>query len=148
MLTEWARQWNVPHAALADMKARIGLDGSEGSSGLSEAAVQANQRLAATARGERVWRNNVGGGKMEDGQFIRWGLANDSSAVNSRVKSADLIGIRPVLIGPGDVGRTIGQFVSYECKRHGWRYTGTDREIAQLRWACLVLTMGGIAEFV
>lgn len=150
MLNAWATKWGISHAALADLKQTMGLEGNsevvEGRT--SEAAVQAQQRLTASQRGERVWRNNVGAGKLEDGSFVRWGLANDSGAVNARVKSADLVGIRPVLITPDMIGRTLGQFVSYECKRPGWRYTGTDREIAQMRWAMIVLTLGGHAEFV
>lgn len=148
MLNEWARRHGISHAAIADLMAMVGLDGHQSTGGTSEAGVQAQQRLIATQRGERVWRNNVGAGKLEDGSYIRFGLANDSTAVNSRIKSGDLIGIRPVLIGPGDVGRTIGQFVSYECKRPGWRYKATDREVAQLRWAMLILTFGGHAEIV
>lgn len=147
MLNDWATRWGVSHAALADLKRLVGLDGHEGHGESSEAAVQARVRLEATARGERVWRNNVGAGKLEDGSFIRFGLANDSATVNARIKSADLVGIRPVLITQQHVGHTIGQFVSYECKRSGWRYTGSDREIAQLRWAMLILTMGGDACF-
>ena len=148
MLNDWARKWGIPAEALNDLKSMVGVDGRSSVGGTSESAVQAQQRLAVTARGERVWRNNVGAGTLEDGSFVRWGLANDSSTVNTRVKSADLVGIRPILIGPNDVGKTIGQFVSYECKRSGWRYTGNDREIAQLRWAMIILTLGGHAEFI
>lgn len=147
-LDEWARRWGIPQAALDDLKTTVGLDGHQGGGETSEAGVQARQRLVATQRGERVWRNNVGAGKLEDGSFIRFGLANDSKTVNDRIKSADLIGIRPVIITPEMIGRTIGQFVSYECKHPGWRFKGSDREVAQARWACLIITFGGHAEFV
>lgn len=67
--------------------------------------------------------------------------------MNKVIKSADLIGIRPVLITPGHVGLVIGQFVSREIKPTGWKYTGKAREEAQLRWAELVAACGGDAAF-
>lgn len=152
VLTDWARTWAVSDAALADLQARVlGLDGGapQPPPGPSEAAVQARVRVEASRLGLRVWRNNVGATQdHETGSFIRYGLANDSALVNSRIKSADLIGIRPWLIQPGDVGKVLGQFVSFEVKRPGWRYTGTDREVAQQAWAALVLSLGGDARFV
>lgn len=114
---------------------------------MSEAAVGVQVRLEASRLGIRLWRNNVGAGYMQDGSFIRWGLCNDSAAVNAKIKSADLIGIRPVLITPEMVGRTIGQFVSREVKAADWRWRGTDRERAQLAWAELVNSLGGDAAF-
>ncbi len=113
-----------------------------------EAATQALVRLEASHAGVRLWRNNLGAGKLENGSFVRWGLANDSAVVNERIKSADLIGIRSVLIGPQHIGHTIGQFVSRECKPPGWRYRATDREVAQLRWAELIASFGGDAAIV
>ena len=104
-------------------------------------------RLAASAAGTRLWRNNVGGGVRQDGTFLRWGLANDSTQMNKQIKSGDLIGIRPVLVMPGDVGRVIGQFVSREVKRPGWKFRGTEREMAQQRWIDLVRSLGGDAAF-
>jgi hypothetical protein len=114
----------------------------------SEAAVQARARLRASKQGNRLWRNNVGAGHVEGGAFLRWGLANDSAQINAVVKSADLIGIRKVLITPEHVGQVIGQFWSVECKAVGWRYTGDAHELAQVNWATLVTSLGGHAEFV
>jgi hypothetical protein len=82
------------------------------------------------------------------GRPVRFGLANDSKQVNQRVKSADLIGIRPVVITQDMVGAVIGQFVSIECKHEGWKPSMSDEhEAAQARWAELVLLAGGYATF-
>lgn len=114
----------------------------------NEATAQSMVRLAASARGWKLWRNNVGVLTRPDGVPIRYGLANDSKAVNQNVKSADLIGIRPVVITPDMVGDVIGQFVSIECKRPGWKPSATDQhEAAQMRWAEIVMLAGGHAIF-
>lgn len=151
-LSEWATRWRIPAAALADLRDRmLGLDGGCPApvAGVSEAAVQATVRIEASRAGMRTWRNNVGAfTDPESGSHIRYGLANDSASVNRVIKSADLIGIRPRVIQPGDVGHLIGQFVSYECKRPGWKYAGTDREVAQTAWATLILSLGGDARFI
>lgn len=113
-----------------------------------EAQVQADVRLEVSRRGDRLWRNNVGAGKLENGSFVRWGLCNDSVAVNAALKSADLIGLRRVMITQEMVGSIIGQFMSVECKHADWHWTGTPREISQLHWAELILSLGGYAAIV
>jgi hypothetical protein len=151
MLAEWARDWAVPAAAMADLQLRLGMLDTvapEAACGQSEAAVQTRVRLHASRLGFRAWRNNVGAGYSEDGQFMRWGLANDSAQVNRVIKSADLIGCRPFVVQQQDVGRLVGRFVSYEIKHAGWKYAGTEREIAQANWAALVCSLGGDARFI
>lgn len=114
----------------------------------NEADTQNIVRLAASAAGWRVWRNNVGVLIDSRGVPLRYGLANDSPAVNHSIKSGDLVGIRPVLITADMVGRTIGQFVSLEVKRDGWKPNPNNQhEAAQRRWADLVNMLGGYAIF-
>jgi len=133
-LTSWAQRWNIPAEALRELVTPP--NDPDAIPGTSEAAVQTQLRVAASRAGWRLWRNNVGAGTLENGSHVRWGLANDSSWLNHTLKSADLIGIKPG-----------GQFVSREVKRSGWKYTGTDRERAQLAWIELVNGMGGDASF-
>lgn len=149
-LTSWAMRHHVSLVALAELQRMLlepivtmPTDGA-----VSEAQVLARARVEASALGIRLWRNNVGAGKLDNGSFVRWGLANESGIMNDRIKSADLIGIKPVLITTAHVGHTIGQFVSREGKPPGWRYTGTTREIAQETWGQMILSLGGDACFM
>jgi len=149
-IEQWAVRWNISPMALRDLKEVFGINERTSPLNLppsSEAAVQNVVRLEATAYGCRLWRNNVGAVYSERGEFIRYGLANDSPAVNKQIKSADLIGIRPVHITADMVGRTIGQFLSREIKHAGWSYAAKERERAQLRWAQLITAFGGDACF-
>jgi hypothetical protein len=147
-LRAWAQRHGVSHAALAELRALHGAgDNPPLVSGVSESAVQSQVRLEASRLGLRIWRNNVGAMQDESGRVVRYGLGNDSHAVNKMLKSADLIGIRPILITDRHLGTTLGQFVSREIKPGGWRYTGTPREVAQLAWATLITSYGGDAAF-
>lgn len=151
ILNDWAARHGVTPAALHELRAVMGMAEppvTPVAPGVSEAAVQQQIRLEASRRGLRLWRNNNGATLDESGRMVRYGLANDSKALNSRIKSSDLIGITPYVVKPGDVGRTLGVFTSYEVKRTGWHYTGTPREIAQAAWVALVVSLGGIAKFV
>ena len=67
--------------------------------------------------------------------------------MNQLHKSADLVGIEPVLITQAMVGSVVGRFLAREVKRPGWTWTGTEREQAQLRWLERVSFMGGNAGF-
>jgi UDP-N-acetylenolpyruvoylglucosamine reductase len=143
----WAARWQIPAAAIQELKQVFNLQPSTVAPVLSEAAVSNLIKAEASAKGMRLWRNNVGAGTLDNGSFIRFGLANESSQINKVIKSADLIGIKPVVIQPYHVGGVIGQFVSREIKRPGWRYAGTEREQAQLKWAELIAYLGGDACF-
>ena len=145
ILDQWAQQWGISPEALADLRQKFGQIPVEitPKMGGSEAAVINQLRLEASKKGLRLWRNNNGATMDEKGNFIRFGLANDSKAVNDRIKSSDLIGIRPLQVG----GIVIGQFVAREVKAANWKYTGTKREQAQLRYLQLVASLGGDAQF-
>ena len=150
LLTQWAARHGVSQAALAELRVMMGVDTDPAkctAKASSEAAVQTAVRLEASRLGIRLWRNNVGACKDESGRIIRYGLCNDSAQLNKRIKSSDLIGVRPVVITPDMVGHTIGQFVAREVKRPGWKYTGTDREKAQLAFIELLLSLGADAAF-
>lgn len=147
MINKWAEKWGVPRAALADLRIQLARTATAAKPGKPEAVVQQALRLEASRRGIRLWRNNNGACMDQTGRMIRYGLGNDSSKVNSYIKSSDLIGITPVTITPQDAGRTLGVFTSIEAKRSGWKFTGAPREKAQLKWLELVAAMGGIGKF-
>lgn len=148
---QWANKHNVSPDAVAELLdmyvAQAPQETVKDTPALSEAAVQQRVRLEAAKKGIRIWRNNVGVLTDDRGVPVRYGLANDSKAVNSMIKSSDLIGIRPVTITPDMVGRVIGQFVAREIKAEGWRYSGNVHEAAQLRYLELVTGMGGDGQF-
>lgn len=155
-LAAWAARHAIPPAALADLVAIVlppvpapdpGDPGTEG-------WVQSKVRLEAPRYNVWLTRNNVGAAKIISektgaASFVRFGLANESKAQNEVLKSADLIGIRAVLVQPWHVGTTIGQFVSREVKHSTWT-PGEDpeREGAQMAWAKLITRYGGDAKIV
>lgn len=149
LLDAWAARWGVPLEAINDLKEALGVLGqtTPGEAKTSEAANQQRERFEASRNGGVLWRNNVGVAFDRHGVPVRYGLANDSKGVNDRVKSADLIGITPYQVTGLDVGRVLGLFTSVEVKRGGWRFTGDKREDAQLNWALLVISKGGLARF-
>lgn len=151
-LDAWAAQWNVPAEALMQLRVLMGVDGrgavlEAGEEG-SESRQQSLVRIDAAQNGVWLTRNNVGALLNPEGVPVRYGLANESKVQNEKVKSADLIGMRSIIIGPHHVGQMIAQFVSREVKHEGWKFTGTAREVAQLAWCNFVLSKGGDAAFV
>jgi len=148
-LNQWAIKWGVPFEAVEDLRREFGAVDTDPTlqSGESETAVQTRIRLEASRVGARLWRNNNGATHTDDGGFIRYGLANDSKEMNKLIKSSDLIGLRPVRIGLQHNNQIFGQFVAREVKPEGWRYSGTEREVAQLKFLQLVCSLGGDAAF-
>lgn len=150
ILNEWAKRWGIPTQAIDELRQSMGefpphptFSGEEG----SEAANQSQIRMAASKKGVKLFRNNVGAGTLDNGSFVRWGICNDSAALNAKMKSSDLIGIKPVLITPEMVGHRVGQFIAREVKRPGWKYSGSKREEAQMKFIQYIVAMGGNARF-
>jgi hypothetical protein len=146
-LFEWARKHDVSREALNELLG-MSVQYARPPKGDDESAVQSAVRLEAARSGVQLFRNNVGVLADKTGRPVRYGLANDSTAVNKVIKSADLIGWRTVHIGQEHVGTYIAQFVSRECKHPGWTWKGSERELAQAAWAALVASAGGDAQFV
>lgn len=99
---------------------------------MTESKLQSLVRMECARRGWHVWRNNVGVLVDARGRPIRYGLANDSTALNAALKSADLIG-----------WDSNGRFVSIECKSINGRV-----DPAQDAWRRLVERSGGYAVIV
>lgn len=134
----------------------------------SEAAVQAAVRLEYARRGYRLFRNNTGVLKRTEptlitaahvgqtldvapphAQPVRFGLNNDSAAVNAASKPSDLIGWKAELVTPAMVGEVIARFTSLEIKPPGWRLVPSDkRGQAQKAWIDLVVSDGGEGRFI
>ena len=155
-LTDWLARWGsqLPPAAVQELHASLAandyapppVDPSKLS---SEARVQSLVRIEAAQAGVWLTRNNVGAFQdPKSGRWVRYGLANESAGQNQMVKSADLIGFRKRVILVSDVGSTIAQFVSRECKAEGWRYSGRGREEAQARWRDFINSNGGDAAII
>lgn len=148
----WAQHHRVSPLAIADLFNRLGVGFDTVSAaavpqGATEAAVQQRVRIAAAQAGITSWRNNVGAVQNPEGQVIRFGLCNDTPALNKQFKSSDLIGINNEPITPAMVGLPRGQFWAREVKHADWKYTGTEREQAQLRFGELVIAKGGSFAF-
>lgn len=146
MLNDWAKRWKIPPDALRELVSGMNTAPAP-IPGQSEAAVQTHVRLIAAARGWRLWRNNVGAYTDDSGRHVRYGLCNESTKLNRKIKSSDLIGIRPKFIKLADVGTTIGQFVAVEVKHGSWKPGKSDRECAQAAFLRLVTGLGGCAGF-
>lgn len=150
---EWSQRH--PHAALelCVMLNATAHDMTPDGEGKTEAWSQQQARFNITAQGGYAWRNNVGATPSkcehcgEPLRPVRYGLANDSKKLNEKIKSSDLILAIPRVIRPQDVGTTIAQFGAVETKHPGWRYTGTEREVAQAAWLALIKRLGGFACF-
>lgn len=153
-LDQWVIRWGIPAAAARELQTVLaGHDHApppvDPATLSGEARVQSLVRIDAAQNGVWLTRNNVGAYlDPATNRLVRYGLANESKAQNQAIKSADLIGFRQRVIVQSDVGTSIAQFVSRECKAEGWRYKGTSREVAQAAWRDFINANGGDASFV
>lgn len=146
-LLEWQRKHGITAEALADLVTMVGLDVPRSIKDTPEARIQDEARLLASKMGWRLFRNNKGVLPDKRGVPVRFGLCNETKELGARLRSSDLIGIRPVVITPDMVGSTIGQFVAREVKKAGWKYKGTEHEEAQLAFGTLIIGLGGDFKF-
>lgn len=155
-LLEWVAKWRVPPEALKELVTtcvHLGTYEYEDKEPL-EGEVQRELRLEAARHGKYLFRNNRGAGRMESGNYVRYGLANDSKKLGDAVKSGDLIGAETIFVtmemvleavSQGLPGYKVARFLSAETKRRNWKWSGTLEEIAQLKWAVTVNAWGGRA---
>lgn len=148
---QWAADWGYSPFSVLDLMTRLGM-GFEPQQlieleGWSEAAIQNKVRIDAAKVGILSWRNNVGALPDATGRLVRYGLCNDTKQLNEKLKSPDLVGIKPELITLAHVGTTIGQAWFRECKEYGWKYTGTPHEVAQAKFGQIVIAKGGDFAF-
>ena len=68
--------------------------------------------------------------------------------MNQKIKSSDLIGITSVVVTESMLGQTVGIFTAIECKAPGRQYTGNAHEEAQRKFGEIIMSHGGIFQFV
>lgn len=154
IIREWAAKYGVSIVAVEALEHSLGIAGGKGHAaelgpptGTGEARQQSLVVLEAARKGIRLFRNNSGALKSEDGQLVRFGLGNTSAQFNKVMKSPDLVGWRKRVITPEMVGSVIGQACMREMKDTGWTFTGTAHEQAQLNWINLAVADGCDAAF-
>ena len=143
----WAVRHGVSASAAAELIMMITpYPSTVGPTGKSEASVQQKTRVLAFSMGNSLWRNNNGGATTDDGRVIRFGVGNDSSKINKKWKSGDLIGITRVM--STQIGQVFGVYTNIEMKRPGWRQVPSDAR-AKAQAACMnnVRALGGLAGF-
>lgn len=148
-LDEWATKHGVSKTALYELYSLFQPDGKPHEDGVSESATSKECELVAARCGQRLWRNNNGCLKNDEGTYVRYGLGNTSKKINDVMKSSDYIGIKTRLITLADVGQKIGQFVAAEMKEPNWHMTpGDKRAQAQATFGVVVQNAGGIFRFI
>lgn len=151
-LADWQALWGhrIPAQALAELSAALNpaIPAIAPTARHSEAAGAAQIRLAAGRAGVPLFRNNSGAMTDQTGRLVRFGLGNESPALNARWKSSDLIGLLPVVVQPSHLGRTLGVFLAIETKKPGWHLTpGDKRGQAQAAFIQSIRAFGGVGGF-
>ncbi len=149
MINDWFKRWNIPPEAQAEFWSLTVPEEAVATptDKRSEAYVQSEIRRLAPFHDVKLWRNNSGAMQDDRGNMVRFGLGNESKAINQKLKSSDLIGITPWVIKADDIGKTFGIFTAIECKAEGWKKISNKREQAQANYLRLVQKYGGIGYF-
>lgn len=105
-------------------------------------------RMDKASEGVELWHNPSGALYNHSGRLIRFGLCNDSTTINMKIKSSDLIGGEEITITQDMVGIKILQLVAYEIKHPQWKYKGDRHEAAQKVFIDKINRKGGKAAFV
>lgn len=102
---------------------------------MSESFLYNILRVTASKVKARLFRNNIGGYKTEDGRYIKYGLCHPGGS--------DLVGFTEVVITREMLGRTIAVFTAIEVK-------GAQGRVheAQEKFIDAVQAAGGIAAIV
>lgn len=145
-LLEWAIKHRIPHVALQDLcLSCLFLDDIDEKEVVRESPIQKQIRLEGARKGKYLFRNNRGAGRMESGNYVRFGLGNDSKKLGDAVKSADLIGWESFTVTEEWLGHKVARFLSVEVKASDYKFSGTLEEMAQIKWAATVNAEGGRA---
>lgn len=121
-------------------------------------------RLGASSLRMRIFRNNNGALKDQNGRVVFYGLGNEpeklttengKKRLNQIIKFGDYIGATQVTITPDMVGKTLAVFTNIEVKPDGKlestlrkaQNNPDSREGCQLKAINLVSQWGGIAGF-
>jgi len=104
---------------------------------MSESNLMRRIQVALSASGARLFRNQSGRYKLEDGRWLASGLCNGAS---------DLIGWTSRTITPDMVGQRVAVFTAVEVKSPG-AHTESQRLAEQAAFVAAVNHDGGIAFF-
>lgn len=151
-------RWRIPPQALLELSDALMRNGAPLQSPprvvpRSEHDVQDMVRVDARRVGMRLFRNNVGAGKVGVSQsYIRWGLGNESERLLKSWTSSDLIGWTAKQVDFTMIGQTVAIFTAIECKKPGWQFGKDSKEdkaraAAQQKFHTFVEAAGGIAGF-
>lgn len=145
-LDEWINRWPLPAQAIHELQL-VTAAYSTPTSGHSENAVAAEARLMLGRYGIVAMRNNVGVLEDKNGRPVRYGLCNETPAMNKTIKSSDDILAIPYVVKPQDVGRKLGIIGGVEYKKRNWVFSGNGRETPQLNFHRMLHAVGGVGIF-
>jgi len=98
-----------------------------------DSAISDRVLLELTAQDFLLWRNPVGAGRMDSGQYVKYGVCNPGGS--------DLIGLRSVTITPDMVGQRVAIFAAIESKSKNYRVSPPQRIFLNA-----ISRAGGIAQ--